>query len=210
MYGQLRQQRLVATGWGGKRTGNDDRCRCRHRCCRRCCNCRLPTANSTACKDNYHNDYDDCRGEDPPNNGRQTTSLPPPRLEEHMLHLLRQMSSSGENDNCGSQGGETAGRSSQGSNIRQCCCRVRAMLYRLEMCALGALDVIGGGYYGNNSFNLIEMSPHPHCASTPPCTEAVMFTHVPPPPPLWLWRCPIAWMNNFVLMCLTFRSDQSV
>jgi hypothetical protein len=27
--------------------------------------------------------------------------------------------------------------------------------------------------------------------------DAVMFSRVPPPPPLWLWGCPLAWMNHF-------------
>ncbi len=39
--------------------------------------------------------------------------------------------------------------------------------------------------------------------------EAVMFPHVPSPPPLWLWGCPLAWMNHFVLMCLNVTQSVS-
>jgi hypothetical protein len=58
----------------------------------------------------------------------------------------------------------------------------RGSFIRLAVCDLGALDVIGGGYYGNDDFDLVENTPHPHHAPTPPCTKAMMFPHVPPPP----------------------------
>jgi hypothetical protein len=65
---------MPATGWGTGRTCIEDRCRHRRCGCRCRRDCHLPTADGAACNDDYYYYDDDCRGEDPPDNVRHTTS----------------------------------------------------------------------------------------------------------------------------------------